>query len=500
MLVIRVTHCQEIDFRDLTIGSGFSVIKLGEKHLVEEYCSIVHLFNITKYEKYIGDLDSNVTELNDEFLRHKIQHLRTSLKSLTPHRQKRGLINLFGTGMKYLYGTMDDEDRKEIEKTLQRIETNTHNVIEQSNSQIEINQHFDEQLAKLSNLYKLETKKNYLEYTNVNNEKIDEKHESQRTHLNFQITELERIIDKVEGIILISRLGLLSQNILTDEEVIKYNITFEKLQNIKMTIATKNRNILLIIQIPELTQELYDSLYIQPIPNNNNLELRQNENRYISKDNKLYFETNFKNNLTILKDNCIANVLNDKKMVCDYQKNPMVSIIEVGSDLIFALNMENVTVNQSCNNIPIILTGHFLIKIDSCKINIFDKWYDRKVYQNNVIIPSFSKQIEINFKENLSLDDLTYQHIKNTKFIKEVKETQNNVNITFYIILTLITILILSYFIIKIKSKRTVNKTVISFPKVPSELGNESSSGDVLPKDKKQVAALAKSSKNRVVI
>lgn len=77
MLVIRVTHCQEIDFRDLTIGSGFSVIKLGEKHLVEKYCSIVHLFNITKYEKYVEDLASNVTELNDETLRHKIQHLRT---------------------------------------------------------------------------------------------------------------------------------------------------------------------------------------------------------------------------------------------------------------------------------------------------------------------------------------------------------------------------------------------------------------------------------------
>lgn len=267
-----------------------------------------------------------------------------------------------------------------------------------------------------------------------------------------------------------------------------------------MTIATKNRNILLIIQIPELTQESYNSLYIQPIPNNNNLELRQNEKRYISKDNKIYFETNFKNNLTALKDNCIENVLNDKKMFCDYQKNPMITIIEVGSDLLFAINMKNVTVNQSCNNIPIILTGHFLIKIDSCKLNIFDKWYDRKVFENNVIIPSFSKQIEINFKENLSLDDLTYKHIKNIKFIKELKENQNNVNITFYIIITLIIILILSHFIIKIKSKRTINKTVISFPKVPSELGNESSSGEVLPKDKSPIAALTKSNKNRVVI
>lgn len=115
-------------------------------------------------------MEEEVASLNNLYMEHQLNHLRTELQTLIPHtREKRGLLNIVGTGLKYIYGTMDDNDRREIESQLQVLETNTHNAITQSNNQIQINEQFDEQLEKLTTLYSSQMKKIIEQYTEMRN-------------------------------------------------------------------------------------------------------------------------------------------------------------------------------------------------------------------------------------------------------------------------------------------------------------------------------------------
>lgn len=115
-------------------------------------------------------MEEEVASLNNLYMEHQLNHLRTELQTLIPHtREKRGLLNIVGTGLKYIYGTMDDNDRREIESQLQVLETNTHNAITQSNNQIQINEQFDEQLEKLTTLYSSQMKRIIEQYTEMRN-------------------------------------------------------------------------------------------------------------------------------------------------------------------------------------------------------------------------------------------------------------------------------------------------------------------------------------------
>lgn len=97
---------------------------------ISTYNRNVHIFNITKYEGVINALQDETSYIRDVYLEHQIEHLQIKLQSIIPHkREKRGLINILGAELKYLSGTMDDNDRVEKEDKLSILMTNTHNVI-----------------------------------------------------------------------------------------------------------------------------------------------------------------------------------------------------------------------------------------------------------------------------------------------------------------------------------------------------------------------------------
>lgn len=82
----------------------------------------------------------------------KINHIRTQVYTLTPHHrsEKRGLVNIIGTSLKYIYGIMDDDDRQEIEGKLEINTVNAHNGIEQINVQKNISDKFNYQIKAIS--------------------------------------------------------------------------------------------------------------------------------------------------------------------------------------------------------------------------------------------------------------------------------------------------------------------------------------------------------------
>lgn len=68
---------------------------------------------------------------------------------LGSRRQKRGLINQIGTVGKWLFGSMDNGDRKKIDQHIQNIEHGIQDTIQTVNQQIHINDYFNRTLRLL---------------------------------------------------------------------------------------------------------------------------------------------------------------------------------------------------------------------------------------------------------------------------------------------------------------------------------------------------------------
>lgn len=70
----------------------------------------------------------------DSFLfisEHMVQTLKTKLDKLwmESSRKKRGALNVMGTGIKFLFGTMDEDDRKNIASKIESLEKDNLNNI-----------------------------------------------------------------------------------------------------------------------------------------------------------------------------------------------------------------------------------------------------------------------------------------------------------------------------------------------------------------------------------
>lgn len=481
LLTISPVPAQKLEITDLSHGNGYTLLELGQKKLITGYNSVLHMFNVTKYEDFIDDIEKEVTDLEDPYLDHQIDHLRTKLRTLVPHtRAKRGLLNIFGTGLKYLYGTMDDDDRTEIENKLKLLGTNTHNAITQSNNQIRINKQYDEQLDKLTTLYNSQMGKLISQYMEMKNASAQQRKETKLEQIRYHVTHLEKIIDNVEGIMFTSSLGLLSRNILTDEEIQRSNVTFEKLKDVRLTVATSGQNIIFIIRIPIMSTKVYRKLFIQPVPSKQGMEIKLENKEYLTNDNVIYYNSNETSKLVVVKDNCIENLFNENNMHCPYKRNDKKIVIEMNAQIIFAINMLNERIEQNCNQIPVTLTGSYLIKIENCKIKIMSKWYDKDLYEENIILPNPLRLINVTEEKEISLQELKFHHVKNLEHIEELKIEQKTTNIVMYVAVTIIIVVIITYLYVRLKSRKTVNKTVISLSTIPSEYGQRSSSGGVM--------------------
>lgn len=53
------------------------------------------------------------------------------------------MVSIVGSGLKWLYGTLDDEDKKDIEYHFPVVDENNHDLINNKNQQIKININFN---------------------------------------------------------------------------------------------------------------------------------------------------------------------------------------------------------------------------------------------------------------------------------------------------------------------------------------------------------------------
>ncbi|CAD7093860.1 unnamed protein product [Hermetia illucens] len=357
---------------------GYVEIKTDEIELVSNFDIVLHIIHpkdildlVTKIELTINSIKPNI---NKNLATYQIESIKSCIRTLIPHKSKRGLINLGGTAMNWIFGTMDNDDRRNIEKHLTTIDQNTHNLIQNLNQQIKINNNFNKTL----NLIRNAVESDRLAISNkINSITVAEERNFWQNLFLEQMIKLDLIkrqIETIQETISSARTGILFSNILTIEEIKNYDIDFNKLSNIKLGVAKYiNDSIVLAIKIPTKTIKLDKKLLI-PIATSDGKQIDQEPEYIIEFNNKTYYYQEAKSLKELFPSkNCIV------KNNCKFIKSAQDELIEIGNDIVILNNMNNVKLNSSCDSRKTILAGNYFINFRNCTLQINDRIFSNKI-------------------------------------------------------------------------------------------------------------------------
>lgn len=416
-LLIAPTE-QSLTIEKINTELGYAEIKIDNVEIVNKFDIVLHIINLNEISTILNKLEESLNIIESDSNRniaiHQIKGIKNQMSTLFLQRHKRGLVNFGGTVLKWAFGTMDDEDRQNIEEHLSnQLEANNHKVIESINQQVRINENFNKTFTLIKNAIeadriKLASKINTIERKLYTQEFFLE----QMVKIDFIRRQIENKQDNLAS----ARLGTIHPNILTDDEIKAYDIDFRKLKEIRLGVARHyNESIIFAIKIPKEFRT-YNKKLIIPVPNSNMKQIEQDIEYIVEIDNKAY---------TYEKDKALKELKLSKHCIfrnnCRFTTKTEEEYIEIDNDILVLSNIRNKKLNSSCDERKLILHGNYFINFQNCSVEI-----ENRIYSNNIrkfvskfLVP-FSKNFTLNTTE-LTFEDVIIKQEENIKEIKELK-------------------------------------------------------------------------------
>ena len=404
---------------DIKTDMGFAVINIGNAEIVSKYDVILHAihpFEISEILKKLNDsIPSSMTEEYKVMLWSEINMAASALTTLMPRRQKRGILNIGGTAMKWLYGTMDEEDREMIEEHLKIVEQNDHNLIQTLNQQIAINENFNNtfrQLKKIieSDRAQLQTRVNQLFQTT---EKQFE--ENFFVTQMFKINMVQRQIRAIQQALAMAQSGFIQPNVLTEDEIIKFNIDFKRLQAVRVGVATFKQDVLVLaIKVPSEANVAQKRLIV-PIPNKSGYQISSEIETVVEIGNKTCTFEEGKASFQLKESrNCVF------LGKCGMIRNKKFNIQEIDNNQIIITNAVNKKLNSTCDVRELNLTGSYYIKFQNCTIQIDNVSFQNKFVnsEQTFIIPLNPQNLEL--EQDITFEEIVLNQKNNIEQIKEL--------------------------------------------------------------------------------
>lgn len=500
-----MTRAQQFDIQDLTDNNGYIPIKTGERKTIGHYDKVLHFINLTTYEETMQLISSNMnilktTTFEDKQLLDTIDKnfilLNAKMSNLRVHsKSKRGLFNALGKGLKYIAGTMDSDDEKEISDAIAKIRDSERITNNSMNKLIHVNNFMSEQIDNITrHINKQQTIiskyiNNFREETQNRIKTLEDEIRfiEQTYKIDNDISLLRNHIDDIGQIIFSSKLGVIPTDILTQKEL-DLITDFDSYSSMKIVVLFQDNNIILTILIPQFSPNILSKIKFEPLPNalNKSIVLSQYE-ILADANNNIYDITvkdNLEKNLIILENKCITNILQFKEAQCKLETLEKSSVTEIVQGiLIFKNFVENIT--HDCNKLNIKQKGTFLIKFENCKFIVLNKTYTNvnvKIYDTFVLPNLITKIRENNVTkldsklENLYLKQL--QHENNIKLLidknKNIKILSLSTDVS--IIFSIIIITFIFICIIKHKHKLYLSPT----PQITTEYVASAKNGPFL--------------------
>ncbi|XP_055608069.1 uncharacterized protein LOC129755545 [Uranotaenia lowii] len=385
----------------------------------------IHHFNIKTLKTYITDLKEkfNKIEINQftEIIQEKFDEINYFLENIIPiRRQKRW--DTVGTVWKFIAGTPDAND-------LRLINSSINNLIVNNNKQVKINREISLQLKE--SFFKTK--------------EAIQLFESKATEL-FSINiffNLKRLGNQIENIletIMLARLGILNEKILSKNEIEtlrkdleRENVTVytssEVITYATTSIATNRQEMVLLIKMPKLDPRIFRKIHVYPIIHNRQQILTDNRIFLVHPTAKFMVKTSEQTiydikDTEIADSSCIPNLLDEKAAICNYTSNPMQQdIIPLDMQHILVNSETNFTLSSDCATTDRTLTGSYLIQYENCTIRINNIVYTSKT-QNITGKPLYLPLDGISITKNGEILNLSLSHLH-----KLQKETRNELDL-----------------------------------------------------------------------
>lgn len=442
-----MTH-QTMTIEKIETESGYAEIKVSTVEIADKFEIILHRVYPNEILNLVCNLESTLKlldlENHNDFIRSRITSVKNKIKTLLLNRQKRGLINLGGTAFRWMFGIMDNDDRLDIENHLNIVDQNNHNLIRNSNQQVTINDNFNKTFIQIKNIIETDRTKVLHRLNRLNLTEMQIISENAFLEQMFKLDYIEKQIEHLQDNIASARLGLLHPNILTDEEINKYHIDFNKLSNIRLAVAKHiDESIIFAIKIPVHNIITSKNLLI-PITNSQKRQVDSNI-EYIVRDKGRM--------LTYIEGKSLKELPESKNCIklenCKFVNKDREEISLIEDNIIIVNNIEAGKLKSTCDERILLLKGNYFINFNNCTLKINNREFSNKlkIFTEKFVIPNY-KNFSNNDKEP-EFDKIVLHNVNNIENIKELKYHK----IANYS-LGILTIVIISIFIIYIYYKQ----------------------------------------------
>lgn len=424
ILLILPLSQQSLVIDKINSEVGYAEIQTDEVEIVNAFDIVLHLINPAEILEIVEELERSVnlaeTDSKKDIAIHQIEKIKNEIKTLIPRRHKRGLVNAGGTVLKWVFGTMDEQDKQDIEEHLKTIDANNHELVKTVNQQININSNFNKTFQLIKNTIETDRMK-ISEQLNAITRKTYQ--DNLLLEQLIKVDLIKRQIDNIQDNLVSARLGIIHPSILTEEEIETYNIDSKKLAQMRLGVASYAHNtIVFVIKIPKMFENFNKKLIV-PIANSNKKQIDQDIEFVIEKDSKFY---SFENGKTLkelkISKNCIY------KGNCIFITSPENEQIKIGENIIILNNVVHKDFNSTCDNRRMSLNGNFFINFQNCSIQVGNEIYNNKANKvfSRFVVPTTN--ITKKRQKDLTFEDLVINQESNVKEIKELRY-QKNVNI-----------------------------------------------------------------------
>lgn len=441
----------------ITEELGYTMIKIQEVELINDANTVQHIINPQEMTTMLNQIKNNIDSLdidNKELLYNVIINIKAKIRSIMPtyNREKRGLINFIGKAQKWLFGTMDEEDRVEILEHLDVNEKNNYNAIENLNKQISINTHFNNTLNTLK--FAILNDRNKI--TNVLNTIKEENHDIKKHTMYIdqmlKLRYLENKIDQIQDNIASAKNNMIHPGILTAEEIEMFKIDFYKLKLIRMGVLKyKDQSLVIALKIPNSYVKT-DLKLITPLPNKYNVEVDISNEYIVEINNDI---------LTFKEDTILKNLKSSENCIfknnCKFRVNNTTKIEIIDDETILVKNAYKEKLIQNCDDRNITLTKNYLLNFYNCQINLYQETFSNN--KTRIEVKYFYPSNNFNFNTTIKL--VTFEEINNNnnfENLREIKELKFHKNVSYGINMTLLVIVLVIVILMIFKLKNTKTK------------------------------------------
>lgn len=424
------TTAGTIEINPIENNQGFILFESGTIQLPITFMHHCLTINITQIEETCNNLIKESQEFNNiTQINYLIEKMKREMNGIhITKRIKRGLFNFVGSTYKYLFGTLDEDDRQNIEQQISSLSQST------------------VQISSLNHV--IDNLNNGIEMINTHSKSIEKDHKI--SLLIFNIEHFTEYIEDIEMGSQLTRLGIFNPKLLKHDNL--GNVNFQNLMDIKTSAwyNTATNEIFLMSHIPTNTIE-QPTFLIAPYPDNNGQIINENLEGKFYLHNSHVLNTQTKN---IIKDHCIANIMKHETPTCTFQKYRKPFYVQyIKPNIIITWNMTREKLYQNCNNQEIFIENNKIIKIFNCTAELKQVSMSNNIHQYTNLI----------FTEHNVTKVEPMSHI-------EIKEMimLNNKNFTIYrniLIILLLVFSIISIFYLYMKCKTAPHNIIITYLK-----------------------------------